>query len=61
MLFRSQGLTCQKAAALSAYLHGRAGELAASEKGPYSMLASDLLDEIPKAIQELSDWREQSL
>lgn len=59
--FMAQGLTCQKAAALSAYLHGRAGELAASEKGPYSMLASDLLDEIPKAIQELSDWREQSL
>ncbi len=52
----AQGLSCQKAAALSVYLHGRAGDLAALGKGAYSMLASDLLEGIPLAIQELSDF-----
>lgn len=57
--FAAQGLTCEDAAALSACLHGRAGELAAEEKGAHSMLASDLLDAIPAAIQELSGRRER--
>lgn len=51
--FAAQGLNCRDAAALSVYLHGRAGDLATLEKGPYSMLASDLLDAIPSAIKEL--------
>ena len=33
------------------YLHGLAGDLAASHRGESGMLASDLLDHIPEAIR----------
>ena len=36
--------------AVGAYLHGRAGDLAAEKIGQYSLIASDLLAEIPSAI-----------
>lgn len=42
-------------AALSCYLHGLAGDLAVQKKGAYSMLASDLLEMLPAAIQAVSD------
>ncbi len=42
-------------AGLSAYLHGRAGEICAKEKTAYSMIAGDLLNCIPEAIKELWD------
>ncbi|MCE5199437.1 MAG: NAD(P)H-hydrate dehydratase [Armatimonadota bacterium] len=35
------------------YVHGRAGELAAERLGEASMLASDLVDSLPAAIQEV--------
>lgn len=59
--FTAQGLTCKKAAVLAVYLHGRAGDLAADEKGAYSMLASDLLDAIPTAVKDLFEWRKRNL
>lgn len=39
-------------AVAGAYLHGRAGDLAAAKIGQYSLNASDLLSEIPSAISE---------
>ncbi len=42
--------TAYKAAVCGAFLHGRAGDLAAQEKGPYSVLATDLLAHIPRAF-----------
>ncbi len=39
-------------AALGAYLHGRAGDLAAAEKGRHGMTARDILGKIPAAIRE---------
>ena len=34
-------------------LHGRAGELAAEDLGPRSVMARDVLDALPEAFQEL--------
>ena len=42
-----------KAAALSAYLHGAAGDLAAKEVGPVGLKASDIADFLPRAYQTL--------
>lgn len=35
------------------WLHGRAGDLAAADKGEYGMTPSDLIEQIPYAIKEL--------
>ncbi|MFA5165110.1 MAG: NAD(P)H-hydrate dehydratase [Candidatus Omnitrophota bacterium] len=55
--FIGQGIGPFEAASLGVYLHGKAGDLAAKEKGQASMLASDLLDKIPEAIKSLSKNR----
>jgi len=49
------GLAAQKikpwsAACAATYLHGLAGDLAAKEKGQVSMIASDIIEQIPNAI-----------
>lgn len=49
-----QGIQPEKAAATAVWLHGRAGDLAAAEKGEYGMIPSDLLERIPHAIQEVA-------
>ena len=40
------------AARLGVYLHGLAGDLAAQSRGAVGLIASDLLDTIPRAIQQ---------
>lgn len=40
-------------AALSVYLHGLCGDIAAAELGEYSLMASDLIDCLPKAIKRI--------
>ena len=52
-----QGLPLFDAASLGVYLHARAGERAKTLIGEIGMLASDLLPELPRAIQELRDAR----
>jgi len=47
----AQRLSPFDAARLAAHLHGLAGDIAAKEVGPVGMLASDILDRLPKAIQ----------
>lgn len=47
-----QGLTPADAAVAAVWLHGRAGDLAAADKGEYGMLPSDLIEQIPYAIKE---------
>lgn len=42
------------------WLHGRAGDLAAADKGEYGMTPSDLIEQIPYAIKELMDNKEES-
>ena len=51
--FIGQGLNPYDAAVLSVYLHGRAGDIAANEKGFYSLIASDVVEKLPMAIKEL--------
>ncbi len=42
------------------WLHGRAGDLAAADKGEYGMTPSDLIEQIPYAIKELVNNEEES-
>ena len=51
--FLAQGLTGYDAARLAAYLHGDAGDRCAIEIGNRGLLASDLIDRIPQAIDDL--------
>jgi len=48
----AQGKTAWEAATVGVYLHGLAGDLAAREKGEQSLIASDLVEQIPYAIQK---------
>jgi len=41
-----------RAAAEAVWLHGRAGDLAAADKGEYGMTVTDLIEQIPYAIKE---------
>lgn len=50
----AQGYPVADAARLGVYLHGLAGDLAAAEVGEMSLVASDLIAYLPKAITSLS-------
>lgn len=47
-----QGLSCSDAALLGAYLHGRAGGMAAEEKGNYSILAREIAEMLGYVMKE---------
>jgi hydroxyethylthiazole kinase-like uncharacterized protein yjeF len=49
----AQKLTLKEAAILAVFLHSLAGEIAASEKSSYSLMASDIIEAIPKAYKTL--------
>ncbi|NGX57178.1 MAG: Bifunctional NAD(P)H-hydrate repair enzyme Nnr [Chlamydiae bacterium] len=51
----SQGLTPYHAAIYGVFTHGLAGEIAATEKTPYSMVASDIIEALPSAFWEMMD------
>lgn len=50
----SQGLTCFEAAKLGVYLHGLSGDLAAKEKTEICLIASDIIEYLPKAIKKIN-------
>ncbi len=50
----AQGFEAWTAARCAAWLHGRAGDLAAAELGEYSVAPSDLLRLLPRAFRELT-------
>lgn len=49
----AQKMSPTEAAATAVYLHGRAGELAATALTSYGMIASDLISHLPRALSEL--------
>lgn len=49
----AQKVSPLKAAVLGVYIHGRAGDIAASYLTKYSVLASDVINYIPKAVSEI--------
>ncbi|SNS75936.1 NAD(P)H-hydrate epimerase [Anaerovirgula multivorans] len=49
----AQGISPLEATITAAYLHGKAGDRTAEKYGQYSMLAGDILEEIPYGIKEL--------
>jgi ADP-dependent NAD(P)H-hydrate dehydratase len=49
----AQGFAPFEAAQLGAHLHGRAGDLACATIGEVSLIATDLIDYLPKAIREV--------
>lgn len=53
--FIAQGLSLTKAACAGAYIHGLAGDFAARDMGELSMIAGDILEQIPKAINHVLD------
>ncbi|MEW6109339.1 MAG: NAD(P)H-hydrate dehydratase [Nitrospirota bacterium] len=48
--FLGQGLNPLDASVLGAYMHGLAGDIASSEKGMHSLIASDIIEKIPDAF-----------
>ena len=47
----AQGLSAWDAACAGVYLHGLAGDLAASEEGEMGLIAGDVIRAIPWALQ----------
>ena len=51
----ARGYKQSDACLLGMYLHGLAGDMAAKEKGEESLIASDIIDFLPKAFKKLND------
>ncbi len=49
----SQGYQAEQAAQLGVYLHGLAGDLAETKLGREALIASDIIDFLPKAFKEI--------
>lgn len=51
----AQGISPLEAASAGAYIHGRAGDLAAEIVGQRSLIAGDIIDNLPKAFMEVGE------
>ena len=51
--FLAQGLSPEIASALGVYMHGYAGDIVADKKGQHSMVASDIINEIPRVFKSI--------
>jgi NAD(P)H-hydrate epimerase len=49
--FLAQGLKPQDASILGVYLHGLTGDISAEKKGKHSLIASDMIREIPRVLK----------
>jgi NAD(P)H-hydrate epimerase len=48
-----QGLSNLDAAVLGVYIHGLAGDIAAEKLGQVSLIATDIIDSLPKAFGKI--------
>jgi len=55
--FLAQKVDTQTAVLAAVYLHGLAGDLSAKGVGEISMMASDLIEQIPQAIKIIRNWQ----
>jgi NAD(P)H-hydrate epimerase len=46
----AQGYTSEESALLGAWIHGLAGDVAASSQGQETLIASDIIDHLPEAF-----------
>lgn len=53
--FIAQGLSPEDASKLGVFIHGLSGEIASTDLTQYCVLAQDIIDYIPKAIQRILD------
>ncbi len=53
--FLAQGLSSFEAARLGVYIHGLAGDLAVQEKTQLGLIASDIIECIPKTIKRMEE------
>lgn len=53
--FLAQGLSSFEAARLGVYTHGLSGDFAAQEKTQLGLIASDIIESIPKAIKRMEE------
>ena len=51
----ARGYSQRNACSIAMYLHGLAGDIAAQEKGMESVVASDIINSLPKAFKRLED------
>lgn len=51
----ARGYKQQDACILGVYLHGLAGDLAANDLGEESLMASDIIQNIPRAFKRLQE------
>ena len=49
------GIDAFDACCCAVWLHGRAGDLAAQEKGQWGMTPTDLLERLPQALREVTE------
>lgn len=49
----AQGLSGETAAVLGSYLHGLAGDIAAESLGMHGLIARDVLNAVPQAVQKI--------
>jgi len=54
--FMAQGMKGSAAACLGVYIHGAAGDQASKKVGQISLIASDLIQEIPSVLNKLFVW-----
>ncbi len=51
--FIAQGANLEAAAAAGVYIHGKAGDEAAKEKGQHGMIAGDIIEKLPVVIKDI--------
>jgi len=58
--FLARGMKPHEAAAAGVYLHGLAGDLSAKQQGQICMVAKDIIDNLPKAVNKMKVYNDDN-